>query len=297
MNFFVRGSILEAIGNTPLVRIRNLNGTSVEIFAKLEKTNPGGSVKDRPAKYMIERAEKDGSLRKGMIILEATSGNTGIGLAMVAAAKRYKIMIVMPENASEERKRIMLAYGAELVLTPKEQGTDGAISRAKEIAKTGEYFLTDQFSNGYNVLAHYETTGPEIWRQTEGKVTYFVAGMGTGGTLMGTGKYLKEKNPDIRIIGVEPHSETPIAGLKNMEVNHKPAIMDMDKLDEKIVVRLEDATGMAKRLANEEGLFVGLSSGAAMFAALEKAKEIRKGVIVVLFPDGGERYLSNGTFN
>ena len=287
-------SILDTIGNTPMVRVRN--SKNVGIFAKLEKMNPGGSVKDRPAKYMIERAEKDGVLRKGMAILEATSGNTGIGLAMIAAAKGYKITLVMPESASEERKQMLRAFGAEITLTPKERGMAGAREKAKELAKTGNYFLTDQYSNKHNVLAHYETTGPEIWKQTDGKVTHFIAGMGTGGTLMGISKYLKEKNPKIRIIGVEPHAETPIPGLKNMETSRKTEIMDMDKVDERVVVRAEDAVTTAKMLA-KEGLLVGLSSGAAMFVALKKAEKLDSGTIVVLFPDGGERYISTGVFN
>ncbi|MBD3155275.1 MAG: cysteine synthase [Candidatus Aenigmarchaeota archaeon] len=265
---------------------------NVELFAKLERTNPGGSVKDRIAKYMIEKAEKGGELTKDKIILEATSGNTGIGLAMVAASKGYKITLVMSEGASIERRKIMEIYGAEIILTPKERGTDGAIDKVKELSRNKNYWNPNQFSNDHNVLAHYETTGEEIWRQTQGKITHFIAGMGTGGTLMGTGKKLKEYNLDIKMIGVEPHKERPIPGLKNMEISYIPKIFDETRLDQKIVVRVEDAIKTAKRLAKEEGLFVGISSGASMFGALRIIKNLEKGFIVVFFPDDGMKYLS-----
>ncbi|OGI14745.1 cysteine synthase B [Candidatus Micrarchaeota archaeon RBG_16_49_10] len=284
------------IGGTPMVRINNMvRKRGVQLFAKLERANPGGSVKDRICKYMVEQAEREGVLTKNKTIIEPTSGNTGIGLSMIAAAKGYRIKLVMPESMSIERRKILQLFGAELVLTPKERGMDGAIDIASEMAKdTERYWMPDQFSNPINVLAHYETTGREIWEQTGGKVTHFVAGMGTGGTLMGVGKRLREHNPRIRITGIEPHKETPIQGLKNMETSYVPKILDMSRLDEKIIVNLQDAIGMARRLAREEGLFVGLSSGAAMFGALKVIEGLDEGVVVVFFPDDGMKYLSTG---
>lgn len=281
-----------------MVRINKINpNKKVEVFAKLEKMNPGGSVKDRIAKYMIEYAEIQGRLTKDKTIIEATSGNTGIGLAMIGAVKGYRVRVVMPETMSVERRKIMRMFGAEITLTSGRKGMDGAIDVAREIAKDKKkYWMPDQFSNEYNVLAHYETTGREIWEQTQGKITHFVAGMGTGGTLMGVSRRLKEYNPRIRIIGVEPHEDTPIPGLKNMKISYMPRIFDESKLDEKIVVRVEDAVKMARLLARKEGLLVGLSSGAAMYAAIKKSKELDRGVIVVLFPDGGEKYMSTPLF-
>ena len=290
--------MIDLIGSTPLVRINKINpNKKVEVFAKLEKMNPGGSVKDRIAKYMIEYAEIQGRLTKDKTIIEATSGNTGIGLAMIGAVKGYRVRVVMPETMSVERRKIMRMFGAEITLTSGSKGMDGAIDVAREIAKDKKkYWMPDQFSNEYNVLAHYETTGREIWEQTQGKITHFVAGMGTGGTLMGVSRRLKEYNPRIRIIGVEPHEDTPIPGLKNMKISYMPRIFDESKLDEKIVVRVEDAVKMARLLARKEGLLVGLSSGAAMYAAIKKSKELDRGVIVVLFPDGGEKYMSTPLF-
>ena len=281
-----------------MVRINKINpNKKVEVFAKLEKMNPGGSVKDRIAKYMIEYAEIQGRLTKDKTIIEATSGNTGIGLAMIGAVKGYRVRVVMPETMSVEKRKIMRMFGAEITLTSGSKGMDGAIDVAREIAKDKKkYWMPDQFSNEYNVLAHYETTGREIWEQTQGKITHFVAGMGTGGTLMGVSRRLKEYNPRIRIIGVEPHEDTPIPGLKNMKISYMPRIFDESKLDEKIVVRVEDAVKMARLLARKEGLLVGLSSGAAMYAAIKKSKELDRGVIVVLFPDGGEKYMSTLLF-
>ncbi|RLJ09431.1 MAG: cysteine synthase B, partial [Candidatus Aenigmatarchaeota archaeon] len=254
--------MIDLIGSTPLVRINKINpNKKVEVFAKLEKMNPGGSVKDRIAKYMIEYAEIQGRLTKDKTIIEATSGNTGIGLAMIGAVKGYRVRVVMPETMSVERRKIMRMFGAEITLTSGSKGMDGAIDVAREIAKDKKkYWMPDQFSNEYNVLAHYETTGREIWEQTQGKITHFVAGMGTGGTLMGVSRRLKEYNPRIRIIGVEPHEDTPIPGLKNMKISYMPRIFDESKLDEKIVVRVEDAIKIARLLARKEGLFVGLSS-------------------------------------
>jgi cysteinyl-tRNA synthetase len=292
-------SILESIGNTPLVEIRKLNPSKkVKIYAKLEYFNPGGSVKDRIALYMVNEAEKRGELSGDKIILEATSGNTGIGLALVAAAKGYRLCLAMSESASEERKRILKAMGAELYLTPASLGTDGAIEVAYNmmLKDPGRYFGTDQFNNADNMLAHYHGTGEEIWQQTDGAVTMVVATMGTTGTAMGVSKRLKEYNSDIRIVGVEPYLKHKIQGLKNMKESYRPGIYDKSRLDEKINILDEDAFETSRRLAGEEGLFVGMSSGAAMCVAMQKAREMDNGLIVVIFPDGGERYLSTELF-
>ncbi len=292
-------SIDKAIGDTPLVEIRGLNPSSrVRIFAKLEYFNPGGSIKDRVAAYMIEQAERRGELTKDKVILEATSGNTGIGLALVAASKGYRLCLAMPESASEERKRILKALGAELVLTPANLRTDGAIEVAYNLMRENpdKYFGTDQFNNADNVGAHYHGTGEEIWRQTEGAVTMVVATLGTSGTAMGVSKRLKEYNPAVRIVGVEPYLQHRIQGFKNMKESYRPGIYDRSRLDEKVNILDEDAFEMARRLAREEGLFVGMSSGAAMYVAAQKAQELEEGVIVAIFPDGGERYLSTDLF-
>jgi cysteinyl-tRNA synthetase len=292
-------SILESIGNTPLVEIRKLNPSKkVKIYAKLEYFNPGGSVKDRIALYMVNEAEKRGELSGNKIILEATSGNTGIGLALVAAAKGYRLCLAMSESASEERKRILKAMGAELYLTPASLGTDGAIEVAYNmmLKDPGRYFGTDQFNNADNMLAHYHGTGEEIWQQTDGAVTMVVATLGTTGTAMGVSKRLKEYNSDIRIVGVEPYLKHKIQGLKNMKESYRPGIYDKSRLDEKINILDEDAFETSRRLAGEEGLFVGMSSGAAMCVAMQKAREMDNGLIVVIFPDGGERYLSTELF-
>jgi len=291
----VKENILESIGHTPLVKIRRLNpNPRVTIAAKLEGTNPGGSVKDRIALYMINTAEKTGELTKDKIILEPTSGNTGIGLAMIAAVKGYRMLVTMSEWMSEERRKMLEAFGAEIILTPGEKGTDGAIEKAHELyAKNPElYFMPNQYDNPSNVLAHYETTAIEIWEQTKGKITHFVAGMGTTGTLMGCSRRLKEFNPDIKIIGVEPFKHHKIQGLKNMKEAIVPKIYNPALLDEKINVADEDAFAMTRRLAREEGIFCGMSSGAAFHVAVELAKKLDEGLIVTLFPDRGEKYLS-----
>jgi len=291
----VKENILESIGHTPLVKIRRLNpNPRVTIAAKLEGTNPGGSVKDRIALYMINTAEKTGELTKDKIILEPTSGNTGIGLAMIAAVKGYRMLVTMSEWMSEERRKMLEAFGAEIILTPGEKGTDGAIEKAHELyAKNPElYFMPNQYDNPSNVLAHYETTAVEIWEQTKGEITHFVAGMGTTGTLMGCSRRLKEFNPDIKIIGVEPYKDHKIQGLKNMEEAIVPKIYNPALLDEKINVADEDAFAMTRRLAREEGIFCGMSSGAAFHVAVELAKKLDEGLIVTLFPDRGEKYLS-----
>ncbi|PIR02592.1 MAG: cysteine synthase B [Candidatus Nealsonbacteria bacterium CG_4_9_14_0_2_um_filter_37_38] len=292
-------SILDAIGNTPLVEIVNLNrNQKVKIFGKLEGNNPGGSVKDRPAYYMLKKAEESGELTKEKTIIEPTSGNTGIALATLGVVKGYKVKLVMPECVSMERRRLIEAFGAELLLTPAKEGTDGAIKIAHRILSRnpGKYFMPNQFDNENNVLAHYETTGPEIWRDTRGKITYFVAGMGTGGTLMGAGKYLKEKNPGVKVVGIEPQKGHKIQGLKNMEESIIPKIFHQERLDEKIIIGDEEAFGIARILATKEGLFVGMSSGAAVAGALRIAKKIKSGIIVVILPDRGDRYLSTALF-
>lgn len=291
--------IIDLIGSTPLVEITKITTNKrVRILAKLEGNNPSGSVKDRPASYMIRAAEESGALTRDKIILEPTSGNTGIGLAMVAAAKGYKAKLVMPACVSEERRRILEAFGAELELSPAGQGTDGAIRRAYQILETNPeiYYMPDQYSNPNNVRAHYEGTGPEIIRQTNGEIDVFVAGMGTTGTLMGTGQCLKEYNPDIRVVGVEPPLGHRIQGLKNMKESIVPRIFDPHKLDDRVMVDDELAFRVTQRLAQEEGIFVGMSSGAAMAGAIKVAQEMNSGTLVVLFPDRGERYLSTALF-
>lgn len=293
-------SILQRIGNTPLVPIHRIpcrEGISPRalIFAKAEWFNPGGSVKDRPALSMIEAGEAQGLLKPGRTILEATSGNTGIGLALIGAAKGYNVKLVMPENVSPERKGILQAYGAELVLTDPLEGIDEAILEARRLyeADPERYFRPDQYNNPANWQAHYQSTGVEIWEQTGGYVTHFVAGVGTSGTLMGTGRRLKAYNDEIGLIAVEPADELAvIEGLKHMETSIVPGIYDPHLADRTIAAGPEAAYTMARRLAQEEGLFVGISSGAAMWAALEVARDLDEGVIVTLFPDGGEKYLS-----
>jgi cysteine synthase B len=291
--------IIQCIGNTPLASIDGLNpNPRVKLFAKLEGSNPGGSVKDRIALYMIEAAEREGKLTRDKIVLEATSGNTGIGLAMVAAAKKYRVKLTMPACVSMERRKILEAFGAELLLSPSEEGTDGAIRLAHRIYSedSGMYFMPNQFDNQANVLAHYETTGKEIIEQTGGKITHFVAGMGTTGTLMGVGKRLKEFNKDIKIIGVEPVLNHRIQGLKNMSESIVPKIFDPSLLDERHVINDEEAFDITRMLAVKEGIFVGMSSGAAMHVGLRKSSELKEGVIVVILPDRGDRYLSTSLF-
>lgn len=291
--------VLESIGNTPLVELIKLNkNPKVKILVKLEGNNPGGSVKDRPAFWMIKKAEESGELTKDKIILEPTSGNTGIAVAMIGAAKGYKVKLVMPECVSKERQRTLEAFGAELVLTPGAEKTDGAIRKAHEIVnkEPDKYYMPNQFENENNVFAHYETTGPEIWKQTNGKVDVFIAGMGTTGTLMGVAKYLKEKKPEIKIIGVEPTLGHAIQGLKNMEEAIVPKIYNPKMLDEKIIVKDDEAFDTARCLATQEGLFVGMSSGAAVAGALKIAKKMKSGIIVTILPDRGDRYLSTTLF-
>jgi len=295
-----RQGILQLIGNTPLVPITRLNPNSkVQLYAKLESFNPGGSVKDRIALSMIEHAEKSGELLRTKTILEATSGNTGIGLSMVAAVKGYRILLVMSEGVSIERRKILSALGAEMLLTPAELGTDGAIEVAYDLAAKEEdrYYLTDQYNNRANFMAHYHGTAEEIWQQTEGRISHFVATMGTAGTLMGSSMRLREYNPQIQIIGIEPYLGHRLQGLKNMKEAYQPGIYDRQLLTEKVNVEDEAAYEMSRRIAKEEGLLVGMSAGAAMQVALETVRKIdSEGVVVVLLPDGGERYLSTPLF-
>lgn len=291
--------IIDSIGNTPLVRLDRINpNPKVRLFAKLEGNNPGGSVKDRIALFMVRAAEREGKIKSGAVILEATSGNTGIGLAMVGSALGYKIKLVMPECVSMERRKVLEAFGAELVLSPGCKGTDGAIMAAHRIydEHRNGYFMPNQFDNPANILAHYETTGKEVIDQTQGAVSVFVAGMGTTGTLMGAGKRLKEHDASITILGVEPTMGHKIQGLKNMSEAIVPKIFNPAALDEKWNVSDDDAFTTTRQLALTEGLFVGMSSGAAMWAALRKAKELREGTIVVILPDRGDRYLSTNLF-
>jgi cysteine synthase B len=290
--------ILRHIGATPLLRICALAeevAPTVALYAKAEWFNPGGSVKDRPALRIVQEAERRGELTRSRTILDATSGNTGIALALIGASKGYAVKLVMPDNVSEERKRIVRAYGAELILTNALEGQDSAIRKARRLAgeDPDRYFYADQYNNDANWRAHYETTGPEIWQQTQGQITHFVAGIGTSGTLMGTGRYLKERNPDIQVVAVEPADELQIIeGLKHMPTSIVPGIYDATFPDRTITVSADTAYNVVRRLARREGLFTGLSSGAALSAALQVAGELESGVVVTLFPDGGNKYLS-----
>ena len=300
--FKPKNSVLELVGNTPLVKINKLTKhlQKVEIYAKLESYNPGGSVKDRPALQMVEDAENSGELTKEKIILDSTSGNTGIAYAWIGALKGYKVELVMPMNVSDERKRIVRSFGAKIIFSDPLEGSDGAIIESRKLLKEnpGKYFKPDQYNNSANAKAHYLTTGKEIFEQTEGRVTHFVATIGTGGTIMGTGKRLKEFNSEIRVIASEP--EYPlhgIEGLKHMASSIVPGIYHEDKLDGKIPTPTEESYEMAKRLALEEGLFLGQSSGAAMWAALELGKRLDEGLIVTIFPDGGDKYLSTALWD
>ena len=294
-----KSSISDRIGNTPLLRINRITNVSedrdVEIYAKAEWLNPGGSVKDRPALRIIEDGEKSGRLNKDKIIVDSTSGNTGIAYALIGASKGYKVILVMPKNVSEERKKIVRAFGAKIVFTDPLLGSDGAMIEAKRLVseEPSKYFYADQYNNPSNWKAHYETTGVEIWEQTGGEITHFIACMGTSGTLMGTGRRLKEFNHDIQVISVEP--STPIHGLegmKHMSTSIVPGIYDDHFPDRKMMVETEDAYVAVKRLASEEGFFVGYSSGAALVASMKVASEIDRGLIVTIFPDRGDRYLS-----
>jgi len=292
-------NILRLIGNTPLVKINKINSKQgVNIYAKLEGFNPTGSIKDRIALKMIEQAEQVGDLAPGKTILEPTSGNTGVSLAMIGTVKGYGVEIVLSSAVSVERRQMIEAFGAKVTLTDSDLGTDGAIIKAKELVKEhpGKYFMPDQFSNEYNKIAHYKTTADEIWEQTHGNVDYLVSSIGTSGTIMGTGKYLKEKNPDVKVVCAHPVKGHYIQGLKNMDEAIVPSIYDPSQIDETVMVETHEAFATTRRIVKEEGVFVGMSSGAAMYAALEVAKKIDSGNIVVIFPDRGEKYLSTGVF-
>ena len=293
-------NIIELIGNTPLVELRRLNPADgrVQLYGKLESSNPGGSIKDRVALSMVEAGERSGELTQDKILLEATSGNTGIGMAMMCAAKRYRCQLIMPESASIERRLIMQAYGAEIILTPAKRATDGAIEKAYALAREypERYFLADQFNNPANWLAHYTTTAPEIWAQTEGRVTDIIVTLGTSGTAMGLSRWFREHHPEVRVIAVEPHAGHKIQGLKNMKESYRPGIFDKTLPHAIVNVADEDAFSAARRLAAEEGVFAGMSSGAAVSAAIERARELDSGCIVAILPDGGERYLSTTLF-
>jgi cysteine synthase B len=293
-------NVLDYIGNTPLVEIKKLNPyfPDVRIFAKIEGQNPGGSIKDRPALFMINEAEKSGKLTKEKTIIEATSGNTGIALAMIAALKGYKIKLFMPECVSLERRKILESYGAELVLTPAAENTDGAIIRAKKLLSDYPdlYFMPDQFSNPANPLSHYQTTGPEILKQINGEIDYLAVGLGSTGSLMGTSKFLKENIPNIQIVAIEPVKKHKIQGLKNMEESIVPSIFDPSIIDIHLYVNDEESFEYSRLLSVKEGLFVGMSSGAALSGSIKLAEKVKKGNIVTIFPDRGDRYLSTNIF-
>ena len=295
----IYNNILEIIGNTPMVKINRLcPNPKVNIYAKIEGVNPGGSIKDRIGLKMIEQGESEGTLTKGKTIIEATSGNTGIALAMIGTAKGYCVEIVMSQAVSVERRQMIQAFGAKVILTDPDKGTDGAILKVEELLRQHpeKYFCTYQFTNKYNKIAHYETTAKEIWEQTGGDINYFVSSLGTSGTLMGVSDALKKYNPAIKIISAEPVLGHYIQGLKNMEEAIVPAIYDKSKLDEIIMIDTEESFAMMRNIVKKEAIFVGMSSGAAMLAAIKTANRIDAGTIVTIFPDRGEKYLSTGVF-
>jgi cysteine synthase B len=290
-------TIEDFVGNTPLVKLKRIPGnTSNTVLLKLEGNNPAGSVKDRPALSMIMRAEARGEIRPGDTLIEATSGNTGIALAMAAAMRGYRMVLVMPEHMSVERRQIMRAFGAEIVLTPKEGSMEAAIDTANRMHEEGRGIILDQFSNPDNPLAHYESTGPEIWRDTEGKITHFVSSMGTTGTIMGCSRYLKEQNPAIQIIGAQPSEGSQIPGIRKWPPEYLPRICDFSQVDQIVEVSQAAAEDMTRRLAREEGIFAGISSGGALVAALEVSARTENAIIVSIVCDRGDRYLSTGVF-
>jgi cysteine synthase B len=293
-------TIEDFIGNTPLVRLQRLNADFEKnrnvILVKLEGDNPAGSVKDRPAISMIRRAEERGTIRKGDVLIEPTSGNTGIGLAMAAAVRGYRMVLIMPEHLSVERRQTMRAFGAEIILTPQKGGMEGARDLAEKMVKEGKGIMLDQFANPDNPRAHYETTGPEIWRDTEGKLTHFVSSMGTTGTIMGCSRYFKEKNPKIQIIGCQPEEGSQIPGIRKWPEAYLPKIFDRSRVDRLEYVNQADAEEMTRRLAREEGIFAGISSGGAVAVALRVSNELKDAVIVTVICDRGDRYLSTGVF-
>lgn len=286
------------VGNTPLVRLQRLPGvTSNTILVKLEGNNPAGSVKDRPAMSMIQQAETRGDIKPGDTLIEATSGNTGIALAMAAAIKGYQMILIMPDNSTAERKAAMKAYGAELILVTKEQGMEGARDLALAMQADGKGKVLDQFGNGDNPLAHYKTTGPELWQQTGGLITHFVSSMGTTGTIMGTSRYLKEKNPNIKIIGLQPDEGASIPGIRRWPEAYLPKIYDKSRVDEIVGMSQLEAEHTMRELARKEGIFCGVSSGGAVAAALRLSQQVENAVIVAIICDRGDRYLSSGLFN
>ncbi|MFW5824382.1 MAG: cysteine synthase CysM [Marinobacter sp.] len=290
-------TIEDYVGHTPLVRLQRMPGdTSNVVLAKLEGDNPAGSVKDRPAISMIQEAEKRGEISPGDTLIEATSGNTGIALAMAAAIKGYRMKLIMPANMSEERRASMRAYGAEIITVSKEEGMEGARDLATRMQKQGEGLVLDQFANPDNPLAHYRTTGPEIWEQTGGKVTHFVSSMGTTGTIMGVSRYLKERNPDVRIIGLQPKEGSSIPGIRRWPEEYLPKIYDASRVDEVLDVGQDEAEHTMRALAREEGIFCGVSSGGSIAAALKLSAQVENAVIVAIICDRGDRYLSTGVF-
>jgi cysteine synthase B len=296
----MKKTIEDFIGNTPLVRIQRLDANAEKnrnvILAKLEGNNPAGSVKDRPAMSMIRHAEKRGQIKPGDTLIEPTSGNTGIALAMAAAIRGYRMILLMPEHLSAERRQTMRAFGAEIVLTPQKGGMEGARDLAEKMVRDGKGTMLDQFANPDNPLIHYETTGPEIWRDTEGKVTHFVSSMGTTGTIMGCSRFLKEKNPKIQIIGCQPEEGSQIPGIRKWPEAYLPKIFDKSRVDRTESVGQGEAEEMTRRLAREEGIFAGISSGGAMHVALRISQQVRNAVIVTIVCDRGDRYLTTGVF-
>lgn len=291
-------TIADCVGNTPLVRLQRLPGeTSNTLLVKLEGNNPAGSVKDRPALSMITRAELRGDIRPGDTLIEATSGNTGIALAMAAAIKGYKMILIMPDNSTAERKAAMTAYGAELILVSKEEGMEGARDLADKLQREGRGKVLDQFANGDNPEAHYHSTGPEIWQQTGGSITHFVSSMGTTGTIMGVSRYLKEQNPAVQIVGLQPMEGSAIPGIRRWPQEYLPKIYDASRVDRVVYMHQDEAEDIMRRLAREEGIFCGVSSGGAVAAMLRLSRELENAVLVAIICDRGDRYLSSGVYD
>lgn len=291
-------TIADCVGNTPLVRLQRLAGeTSNTLLVKLEGNNPAGSVKDRPALSMITRAELRGDIKPGDTLIEATSGNTGIALAMAAAIKGYRMILIMPDNSTAERKAAMTAYGAELILVTKEQGMEGARDLADQMAREGRGKVLDQFANGDNPIAHYHSTGPEIWQQTGGEITHFVSSMGTTGTIMGVSRYLKEQNPNVQIVGLQPMEGSAIPGIRRWPQEYLPKIFDATRVDRVVDMQQSEAEDVMRRLAREEGIFCGVSSGGAVAAMLRLSRELENATLVAIICDRGDRYLSSGVFD
>ncbi|HHX6232946.1 TPA: cysteine synthase B [Pseudomonas aeruginosa] len=291
-------TIADCVGNTPLVRLQRLPGeTSNTLLVKLEGNNPAGSVKDRPALSMITRAELRGDIRPGDTLIEATSGNTGIALAMAAAIKGYKMILIMPDNSTAERKAAMTAYGAELILVSKEEGMEGARDLADKLQREGRGKVLDQFANGDNPEAHYHSTGPEIWQQTGGSITHFVSSMGTTGTIMGVSRYLKEQNPAVQIVGLQPMEGSAIPGIRRWPQEYLPKIYDASRVDRVVDMHQDEAEDIMRRLAREEGIFCGVSSGGAVAAMLRLSRELENAVLVAIICDRGDRYLSSGVYD